>query len=392
MQRRAWKLRMPFDLASAARALRARHGDAMGFRQVLLDHLFAAGCGVREQAVALAFGDALCVRTSGAAQATGKPLCVLALDLDPPGSTRDPRQPQPHWPPHLASLGGPDVAIGWLATLRSLLSTDPQRPWQLIYVRGPALGLADYVGSLQEEVPDGAQIVQIVPSLAMANPLTSLDFLRLDVARAVNVWHFAACDYTYALTAEVRDGDGLGCLQRLLADLGANAWTLHDLQLQPGEPQRLAATLRSAQPVAHSAPGVALVEADAAQRLMFPVNDALAALHALAPALAQPWQPALQRPLHAAALADGLCLHAVVPPGLDADALPQDGKSLSFSWCLEPLARPALLEERGLATGADDHAGPIPAGVHGAQVWRLPLLTGEGELGGLSRALLKALI
>jgi len=381
---------MPFDLAAAAHALRARHGDAMGFRQTLLDHLFAAGCGVREQAVALEFGDALCVRTSSADAAPGSPLCVFAIDLDPLGSARDPRQPPPRWPPHLASLGGADVAIGWLATLRALLSTDPQRPWQMIYLRGPALGLADYVETVHAALPEAAHCVQLAPSVAVADAAVSLDLLRLDLTRSHNIWRFAACDFTYALTAQLPDGEAFSALQHLISDLDTDAFTLHDLHLQPGEPQRLTATLRTARPIDRVPARLALSEADASQRLTFPVNDAWAALQAMAPKLAEPWRGAVQRPLHAAARADGLCLHAAVPAGLDADALPQERGDLALSWSVQPLAR-AAQQQHGLATGAEDHAGPLPSGLRHAQIWQLPLLAVDGGLQALSRALLPAL-
>ena len=378
---------MPFDLAPAARALRAQHGDAMGFRRVLLDHLFAAGCGVREQAVALEFGDALCVRTGQALDQAGPALCLFALDLDPPGG-----HAKAQWPVGLASLGGADVAIGWLAALRAVLKAEPKAPWQLVYVRGPALGLGAYAASLQAELPAATRCVQLVPSVAQADGAQDLDLLALELTRDRDVWRLPACDFTYAVCAEQPQAHGLQRLREWIAALGPNAaWTLHDLHLQPGSLQRLTATLRTDRPAPTAPAGMAILEAQAGQRLSFPLNDALGALTHLEHDLAQTLHGALSRPLQLSAQPGGLHLHAVVPPGLDEDALPPRAQGLGAQWRIEALARSGQAVQRGLAIGAQDLAGPVPAGLEDAELWRLPLLSEDQDLASLSRSLLQLL-
>ncbi|MSP93488.1 MAG: hypothetical protein EXR79_17135, partial [Myxococcales bacterium] len=197
---------MPFDLVFAARTLRARHRDALGFRQALLDFLFAAGCSVREQAVALEHGDAVCVRTTGPAAPNGEPALVLvAVDLDAPAPVRSLGGEIPRWSESLATLGGPDIAIGWLAALRALVASTRQRPWEAIFVRGPALGTAGYLGALLEGLPPEAQIVQLAASLPPTGPgeavntaATCFDMARLELVRSRNIWRFPACDHAYA--------------------------------------------------------------------------------------------------------------------------------------------------------------------------------------------------
>lgn len=376
---------MPFDLASAARVLRAQHGDAMGFRRALLDHLFAAGCGVREQAVALEFGDALCVRTGQAQDEAGPALCLFALDLDPPGG-----HAKAQWPSDLASLGGAEVAIGWLAALRALLKAQPKAAWQLVYVRGPALGLGAYAASLQAELPAETKSIQLVPSVAQAECAQDLDLLRLELSRERDVWRLPACDFTYAVCAEQPQGHGLRHLRELIAALWPKAaWTLHDLRLRPGTPQRLSATLRTDQPAPTASTGMAILDAQADQRLGFPINDALGALSHLERDLAETLHGALSRPLQLGAQPRGLSLHAVVPPGLDEETLPTRAEGLEAQWRIEALARAGQPVQRGLATSVQDRAGPVPAGLGGADLWRLPLLTDDGDLEALSRALLQ---
>lgn len=374
---------MPFDLDRAAQAVRQRHRDAMGFRQTLLDHLFAAGCPVREQAVALEFGDAVCVRTSGPAAPNDlPPLVIVAVDLDPPAIGS-------HWPEHLQSLGGPAVAVAWLAALRALLALRGQRPWQAILVRGPALGLHDYLASLREELPSTAELVQLVPGATiggglpnLASHAADLDMARLELVRPRNIWRLPACDHSYVLEADVPFGEALPRLRKLLRDTPGMNWTLHGLQVGGG---KLNAVLRTSQALAGQ-DGLTLREVHGEQRLMFPVNDALTALQQIAPHLPHGLGEPLQSPPWAEGLPDGLLVHALVPPVPEDADLPDRSGTMTLQWRVEPVARTVQNEVR-LAVAENEAVGPAPVGLTDRQVWRLPVLETDENLGGLVRAL-----
>ncbi len=366
---------MPFDLDRAAQSIRLRHRDTMGFRQTLLDHLFAAGCPVREQAVALEFGDAVCVRTSGPAAPNDQPpLVIVAVDLDPPAPGTD-------WPAPLRSLGGPAVAVAWLAALRALLALHGQRPWQAILVRGPALGLHDYLASLRDGLPSTAELVQLVPG-AVGTSAADLDLARLELLRARNIWRLPACDHSYVLDADLPFGEALPRLRSLLRETPGLNWTLHGLQVGG---VKLQAVLRTSQALDGQG-GLTLREVHGEQRLMFPVNDALTALQQIAPHLPAGLGESLLAPPWAQGLPDGLLVHALVPPVADDVELPDRSGAMTLQWHIEPVAR-AVGNEVRLAVADAEAVGPVPVGLTNRQVWRLPALESDQELGGLVRAL-----
>lgn len=378
---------MPFDLGLAVRSVRKRHGDADAFRNAILDLLFAAGCPVRELAVALEYGDAVCIRTSGPAAPNAEPpLLLVAIDLDVPGGARGGRLPA--WPSHLQSLGGSEVAAGWLTALRVLLGTKRQRPWEAVLVRGPALGLQEHLATLFADLPPGTEIVQLVPGMTGAagmpqDPVTAVDLVRLELSRPRNIWRLPACDHTYEVEVAADWSESLPQLRSFLRDQGAAmAWTLHDMDIAGGHMQ---AVLRTSQP-AESAGGVQIREVTGEQRLLFPVNDALTALGHMAAHLPERLAGSVQSPPWAQALPDGLCLHAVVAPVPAELTLPERTGSMSVAWRFEPLARAAVAEVR-LALAADEPLGPVAAGVPAATAWHLPLLTGDEDLTALTRAL-----
>lgn len=380
---------MPFDLAQAARTVRRRYSDAIGFRQTLLDLLFAAGCSVREQAVALEHGDAVFVRTSGpAAPVGGPPLVLVAVDLDPPSSlTLLPDRPAA-WPVPLASLGGPAVAIGWLAALHALLHSNRQRPWEVVFVRGPALGLAADLHAMLQGLPADAEVVQIVPGLpAGAVPgVASLDLVRLDLVRPRNIWRFPACDHTWSVSASVTGGDALPRLRALLTGLGSGAaWTLHDLHLQPGRTSHLSAVLRTSVPLPQDT-AFTVRELEAEQRLLFPVNDALSGLAHLS-ALPAELVHGLAAPLHAEVMPDGLTVHALVAGSVDIDTLPDRVGPLSLQWDVGELTRRTPAVELDVAD-VQAVQGPLPAGAErAAVVWRTPSLEADDEAVELAHAI-----
>ncbi len=390
---------MPFDLARAAARLRARHGDPFGFRHALLDLLFAAGCAVSEQAVALEHGDALCIRAAGAnAQSLDNELLVVAVDLDPPhlsGVASSMERPA-RWPASLASLGGPTVALAWIAAVRALVNSDSSRPWRALYLRGPALGLGAYVRGVLAEVSPRTEMVQVVPSIPVDSDGDGApcDLVRLDLVRSRNVWRFPACDLSYALTGNATWADALSRLQGTIDSLGRDAaWTLHDVHLYHADEALLAAVLRTSVPLTQTPDGFTATEVDAGQRLMFPVNDALSALGPLSDKLALAWGDALLRPVHMHVLPDGLRVYAVTPVPTRAPTLPTRAGNLTASWQVEPLAIPPSLAVLPLAVSERERLGPVPPGAAagGAVVWQFPTLVDDGELAGVTRALANVL-
>ncbi len=348
---------MPFDLRQAANRLRNLHADALAFRRALLDVAFAAGCPVSEEAVALEHGDAVTLRMASPGAEPGQPrLLVAVLDLDPLG-------PAGTWPAALDSLGGPVVAQTWLLALHGLLRQGRDAPWELVYTRGPALGVPGYV---RERWAQPAETLQLVPCPTQPSDTGALDGVALTLRRAENLWRLPACDWTAALTAE-----SPGALAHLRAWLRAlpGPWTLHQLTLDATG--ALAAILRADRPLQPPA-GMTLRELPDAPRLAFPVNDALLAWP-------QTWLPA---PLAMRTLSDGLWLAGLTPP-VPADApLPEQVGGLTLEWQVEPVARSAD-QQLLLAVGKSEAAGPVAAGLDGP-IWRLP---GVSELAFAERAL-----
>ncbi len=386
---------MPFDLAKTAARLRVCHGDPLGFRHALLDLLFAAGCGVSEQAVALEHGDALCIRAAGPnAPSLENELLVVAVDLEPPhlaGVAASFGEPS-RWPKALASLGGPTVALSWVAALRALVHSGTKRPWRALYLRGPALGLGAYVRGVLSEVSPRTEMVQVVPSIptSVEGDSAPCDLVRLDLVRSRNVWRFPACDLSYAIRGNARWESGLSDLRATINSLGSDAaWTLHDVHLYHAQEASLAAVLRTSSPLSQVPDGISATEVDAGQRLMFPVNDALAALGPLSERLNSAWGDALQRPVHMHVLPDGLRIYAVTPVAAKAPTLPAKAGNLSASWQIEPLAVPPSLAVLPLSVSELERLGPVPPGAaaSGAVVWQFPVLADDSELAGVSRAL-----
>ena len=388
---------MPFDLARAATRLRDRHAQPVEFRHALLDLLFATGAAVSEQVVALEYGDALCIRAAGpAAPGTGRARLLIAVDLNPPqaGSADVREKTPPSWPAELASLGGPSVALGWLATLHALVRSAGQQPWQALYVRGPALGTAPFVRSLLDEMQEGAEIIQIAPSVVGAAAWSgAFDVVALAMTRARNVWRFPSCDQTWAVSAHVDWQDALPALRGLLGGLGDDvAWTLHELVLYPSGTSRLSAILRTSTANRPQWPGVEISALDDSPRLLFPVNDALAATTELAGRLDAHWRDALAQPLAIQVLPDGMQMTVCLDAAAAHDVLPDRAGALSLEYRREALAVAPPASLRGFALTHHDEPGPVPAGVLGgeATLWRLPSLATDAELDGVARALQQA--
>lgn len=345
---------MPFDLHPAIARLRHLHGEPLPFRRALLDVAFAAGCPVSEQAVALEHGDAVTLRMASAHDAPVRTQFVV-LDLEHPARGA-------RWPAHLDSLGGPNVAQTWVVALHTLLLHAQDQPWELLYTRGPAIGVPSYV---RERLGQSDATVLLVPCPTQPTQATALDGVALTVRRAENVWRLPACDWTVRV-----EGQGEHVLRQLHDWLRAlpEAWTLHQLTLQ-GE--RLSAILRTVRPVTPPA-GLTLHELSTLPPLSFPINDALLA-----------WPTAwLPQPLAARTLPDGLWLAGLTAPIADDAPLPEQVGALALEWQVEQVAREAAAALL-VAVSAAESGGPAPAGLDSA-VWRLP---GEGEVDAAVRGL-----
>jgi hypothetical protein len=386
---------MPFDLARVASHLRARHQDFVDFRHALLDVLFAAGCGVSEQAVALKYGDTLCIRASGPSVPDPETeLVVVVVDLEPPhlSNVALAMDKPGQWPPSLASLGGPASALAWVSVVHALSNPEVRRPWRALYFRGPALGLGRYVRSELADVSPRADKVQVVPSLSVS-PVAGMeacDLVRLDLIRSRNVWRFPACSHGYALSSKTPYQESLDGLQELLNGLGEGvAWTLHDAHLYHSDDTYMTSVLRCARPLTAVPSWFDATEVDPGRRLMFPINDALAALGELSRRLQPAWGDALDHPLHLHVLPDGLRVFTVTPGTEKQPRLPTKAGSMAAHWHIEPLAVVANQDEEGFSVGDDEWLGPIASGAvdAGARIWRFPSLQTDDDLAGLQRAL-----
>jgi hypothetical protein len=371
---------MDFDLTRAARSVRQRHADPVGLRHALLDVLFASGCPVREQAIALAHGDAVCVRTSGPAAPNGeRPLAVVAIDLEGPRRSQAAVGRSP-WPQAWPALGGAGVAVGWLAALHTLVGGSGQRPWQALYVRGPALGTAELLASLAGELA-GAEVVQLAVGDGPPEPL---DFVRLELQRPRNIWRLPACDHVYALDGAPGWGQGLAALTGLLAAPGLQ-WTVHDLSVAG---DRVQAVVRSSQPLRAPA-GLHLRDLPQGERLLFPVNDALACLPTLAARLPE-LQAGLGGPGWLSSQPDGLVLEAWSPPVADELALPDRAGVLTARWEVGQLTRrPARAVP--VARTAGEVTGTVAAGLTDVTAWHLPRLDDDDELAAALKSLVAKL-
>ena len=386
---------MPFDLARVAAHLRTQHRDFVGFRHALLDVLFAAGCGVSEQAVALKHGDTLCIRASAPSSSEQETeLVVVVVDLDPPHLTNVAlAMDKPgHWPRALASLGGAASALAWVSVVHALSSSTVRRPWRALYFRGPALGLGRYVRSELAEMSPRVEKVQVVPSLSVApvDGMAACDLVRLDLTRARNVWRFPACSHSYALSSRTPYRQSLEGLEELLGGLGEGVpWTLHDVHLYHSDDTYMTAVLRCAEPLTSVPSSFDATEVDSGRRLMFPINDALSALGDLSKRLQPSWGPALHHPVHMHVLPDGLRVFAVAPGSEKQPRLPAKAGAMAAQWQIEPLAVVANHEEEGFSVGDGEWLGPIAPGAvdSGARIWRFPSLQTEEDLTGLQRAL-----
>jgi hypothetical protein len=351
---------MPFDLPQAVKRLSQLHGQPLAFRAALLDVAFAAGCPVSEQAVALEHGDAVTLRMASHSADGANGLQLAVLDLDPPGGPGT-------WPRALDSLGGPTLVQTWAVALHALLDVAPDQPWQLLYTRGPALGVPGYV---RERT---GTAVQLAPCPTQPSHTRPWDGVAVTLQRADNIWRLPACDWLAAIT--LPGDDALLRLHDWLRAL-PGAWTLHQLTQTSGGD--LTAIVRADQPLL-PLPGMTLHELTAPPRLTFPVNDALLAWPST-------WLP---QPLAVKTQHDGLWLAGLTVPLAEDASLPEQLGALALEWQVEPVARDAAGQVR-VAVSEKEAVGPAAAGMDGA-LWRLPG-AGEAEvaLRGLKAKLLDA--
>lgn len=390
---------MTIDIARAARQLSRDHADVMTSRATLLDLLFAIGADVSETAVALDGGDVLAVRVAGpAAPSLEPPLVVVALDPEPPHLSAVQSALGPaRWPAPWSSLGGPAVGIAWLAAVQVLAASTSRRPWRALYLRGPATGLAPWCASAAAEWEPDAAVTQLVPARIAAAGLRAedaapepeaADLWRIDLVRARNVWRLPACDHSYALASSAGWAEAMPSLRRLLAAVDQRgAWTLHDLHLYFGGRSHLTAVLRTSERLPASLHGFTLSEVSSGARLMFPVNDALAGLWALAEKLPG---VGVDRPLHLHALPDGLRVDVVAPAAGDP-VWPERIGALAVQAERSPLTAAPPTARLALALGPDETPGPVPAGLPPRRTdWLVPA-SPEDALPALARALEAAL-
>jgi hypothetical protein len=363
--------------------VRGHYPDPMRCRLMLLDWLFATGQGVREQALALPGGDAVCLRSSWPLPGSTQPsLQLLVLDAEPPALADGTGAA---WSGPCHGLGGPDSVLAFSLLLGVLADLPRQRAVEVLWLRVPALHLAEAVPLLtQQAAPGGHQVVLqtgiVGQTVAKQQPLTAV---VATVQRPRNIWRFPTCDQAVVLTLQGAAGTTLANLRQwLLALPASNPWTLHDASVTPGKQEQLRAVLRSAQPVAvpqttatcqwQSGP----LQAD--QRLLFPLQDVLAGLGQPPPPLADLLGPAQFGPVAVQTLPDGWQLLWLLPCPADAlsDHLAEQPlRSGNLQWTLEVsgLAAPWSGAETLLACSREEAAGPVHAGLNpNATVWRLP--------------------
>jgi hypothetical protein len=352
---------------------------------MLLDWLFAAGQGVREQALALPGGDAVCLRSSWPlAGATRPPLQLLVLDAEPPGLAG---LPGVAWTGLCEGLGGPDSVLAFSLLLGGLADLPRQRSVEVLWLRAPALHLAEALPLLTHQTAPGGQQVVLQPGImahdhAQQKPLTAV---VATVQRPRNIWRFPACDQAVVLTLHGAAGTTLASLRQwLLALPASNPWTLHDVSVTPGPHEQLQAVLRSAQPVAVPQTSASCtwqsgpLQAD--QRLLFPLQDVLAGLGQPPPPLADLLGAAQFGPVAVQTLPDGWRLLWLLPCSAEAfanDLLEQPLRSGNLQWTLQVsgLATPWSGAETLLACSREEAEGPVHAGLNpDTTVWRLPPL------------------
>ncbi len=348
---------MPFDLDQAANRLGRVHGHAVAFRQALLDVAFASGCPMREQAVALEHGDAVTLRMASRDPAMAASVTRFAiLDLDPPGHAAT-------WAPELDSLGGPGLAQIWAVALHTLLGQTDERPWELTYTRGPALGVSAYV---RDRLDAQASTIQLVPCPSVPSHGRAMDGVALTLEPTQNVSRRAESGWTVSLT--VAGEDALARLRSWLHGV-SGAWTLHQLDLRSHD--ALTALLCADRPL-EPPPGIAIQAWPESPRLSFPVNEALMAWP-------ETWLP---RPLAVRTLDAGLWLAGLTSTVAEDAALPERAGALALTWQVESVAREVSAQVL-VAVDAAESIGPVAAGLDGP-IWRLP---GAGERALAARGL-----
>lgn len=348
--------------------LLAAQAEPAALRLGLLDLFFAAGQGVREQAVALSCGDALCLSTAPTARPCGD---VVVIDLQPP---QLPGQPTTTWPPGWRGLGGPAALAALVGALAHAAANAGQL--RVRYVRVPALGAADYLAELLAPVADNLCVVQPVDTaMAVASQLWGV---VATAARPRNIWRFAACDFGLTLQATAPEGTTLAALLAWLATLPPGvATTIHDLVVKPHGDGRetLRLAVRSSAALEPPASSLAIqwqtASLGAEQRLLFPVGDVLAQLHPH-PGPAGEWLgDALLRPRAAWTLPDGMTLLAMLdraPSQTAGDALADTTRTAGLRWAWEvaQLAGTRLDPQRkqaeiSVAAGVPPHATCVAA-------------------------------
>lgn len=347
--------------------LMAANTDPMALRLGLLDLCFAAGQGVREQAVALADGDALCL-TSSPADPPARD--VVVVDLVPP---QLPGQPPVTWPTGWRGLGGPPALAALVGVLAALPPDRP--PTRVRYVRVPATGANDYLPELLQNAAPELHVVQ--PCEQVPNPAAALWSLRVTASRPRNIWRFPACDHGFLLQLTGPQGQTLAALQRWLGGLpGQVVTTVHDLRVAPAANglETLRTAIRSSVPVEVPASQGASLHwqvgpLHAQQRLLYPVGDALAGLRQHPPALLDWLGSALVQPLAVDTQPDGLALLTLVEQAPDTvlhTTLADDTRAagLRWTWLADEIAV--------LRTTHAEAVGPVPvaAGLpQTARVW-----------------------
>lgn len=368
---------MPYDLQRGADRVRAAYDEPMALRQRMLDMLFAAGCSVSEQAVSLADGEAMALQAAGpGAERDAQPRVFLAVDVEAPGA----RSLTPRWPCHLASLGGPDIAIGWLGLVRALVEAEPKTGWHAVYVRGAAVAVDGYLRSIAARLPREAALYQLLPRVAAAAVTTEehgLHVLRVTLRRAKNVWRLPSCDHAYVVEGLLPSGEVFGRLRAVLGRVGrALDWTLHDLRAASGAGAQLSAVLRTSAPVDVLDDTLRLTPLEDDSRLMFPVNDALEAIAALAEAAPASLGGLLARPIAMQVLPDGLWFDTILAgtAAQQVAGLPRHVGGMDVATRTARLCGPpprAVLDVSGAPGGA---TGPVPGRLDelGATVVRMP--------------------